>query len=156
MEKLTIPTSNPNNLRIDKYIADNLEDISRSYAATLCEEGKVTVNGKEITKKYQPKDGDIIEIDLPEPESLDLVPENIPLDILYEDDDLLIITADHGNDPTYKGTDHTRENIPVVFYHNNIKESKKIADLEGFDKIGYTVLENFNLAENKGVLEEIK
>ena len=72
------------------------------------------------------------------------------------DDDLLIITADHGNDPTYKGTDHTRENIPVIFYHNNIKESKKIADLESFAKIGYTVLENFNLNENKGVLEEIK
>lgn len=72
------------------------------------------------------------------------------------DDDLLIITADHGNDPTYKGTDHTRENIPVVFYHNNIKKSKKIADLESFAKIGYTVLENFNLSENKGVLEEIK
>lgn len=72
------------------------------------------------------------------------------------DDDLLIITADHGNDPTYKGTDHTRENIPVIFYHNNIKESKKIADLEGFAKIGYTVLENFNLDKNKGVLEEIK
>jgi len=72
------------------------------------------------------------------------------------DDDLLIITADHGNDPTYKGTDHTRENIPVVFYHNNIKESKKIADLESFAKIGYTVLENFNLDKNKGILEEIK
>jgi len=72
------------------------------------------------------------------------------------DNDLLIITADHGNDPTYKGTDHTREDIPVVFYHNNIKESKKIANLESFAKIGYTVLENFSLSENKGVLEEIK
>lgn len=96
MEKLTIPTSNPNNLRIDKYISENADDISRSYAATLCEEGKVTVNGKEITKKYQPKDGDIIEIDLPEPESLDLVPENIPLDILYEDDDVIVVNKPQG------------------------------------------------------------
>lgn len=96
MEKLTIPTSNPNNLRIDKYISENAYDISRSYAATLCEEGKVTVNGKEITKKYQPKDGDIIEIDLPEPESLDLVPENIPLDILFEDDDVIVVNKPQG------------------------------------------------------------
>ena len=96
MEKLTIPTSNPNNLRIDKYISENADDISRSYAATLCEEGKVTVNGKEITKKYQPKDGDIIEIDLPEPESLDLVPENIPLDILFEDDDVIVVNKPQG------------------------------------------------------------
>ncbi len=96
MEKLTIPTSNPNNLRIDKYISENADDISRSYAATLCEEGKVTVCGKTVTKKYQPKDGDIIEIDLPEPESLDLVPENIPLDILYEDEDVIVVNKQQG------------------------------------------------------------
>lgn len=96
MEKLTLPTSNPNNLRIDKYISENLDDISRSYAATLCEEGKVTVFGKAVTKKYQPKDGDIIEIDLPEPESLDLVPEDIPLDILYEDDDVIVVNKPQG------------------------------------------------------------
>jgi len=69
MEKVTLQTLNPNNLRIDKYISENADDISRSYAATLCEEGKVTVSGKAVNKKYQPKDGDIIEIDLPEPES---------------------------------------------------------------------------------------
>ena len=96
MEKLTLPTSNPNNLRIDKYIAENLDDISRSYAATLCEDGKVLVNGNAVTKKYQPKDGDIIEIDLPEPESLDLVPEDIPLDILYEDEDVIVVNKPQG------------------------------------------------------------
>lgn len=96
MEKLTLPTLNPNNLRIDKYIAENLPEISRSYAATLCEEGKVTVLGKAVSKKYQPKDGDIIEIDLPEPESLDLIPENIPLDILYEDEDVIVVNKPQG------------------------------------------------------------
>ena len=96
MEKLTLPTLNPNNLRIDKYIAENLPEISRSYAATLCEEGKVTVCGKAVNKKYQPKDGDIIEIDLPEPESLDLIPENIPLDILYEDEDVIVVNKPQG------------------------------------------------------------
>jgi len=96
MEKVTLQTLNPNNLRIDKYIADTLEDISRSYAATLCEEGKVTVSGKAVNKKYQPKDGDIIEIDLPEPENLDLIPENIPLDILFEDDDVIVVNKPQG------------------------------------------------------------
>ena len=96
MEKLTLPTSNPNNLRIDKYIAENLPEISRSYAATLCEEGRVTVSGKAVNKKYQPKDGDIVEIDLPEPESLDLVPENIPLNILYEDEDVIVVNKPQG------------------------------------------------------------
>lgn len=96
MEKITLLTSNPDSLRIDKYIAENAEDISRSYAATLCEEGKVAVGGKAVSKKYQPKDGDIIEIDLPEPEGLDLVPENIPLDILYEDEDVIVVNKPQG------------------------------------------------------------
>ena len=96
MEKVTLQVSNPNSLRIDKYIAENAEDISRSYAATLCEEGKVTVSGKAVSEKYQPKDGDVIEIDLPDPENLQLVPENIPLDILYEDDDVIVVNKQQG------------------------------------------------------------
>ena len=96
MEIVTLLASNPDNLRIDKYIAENAEDISRTYAAALCEEGKVTVSGKVVSKKYQPKDGDVIEIDLPEPENLELVPENIPLDILYEDDDVIVVNKPQG------------------------------------------------------------
>ena len=96
MEIVTLLASNPDNLRIDKYIAENAEDISRTYAAALCEEGKVTVSGKAVSKKYQPKDGDVIEIDLPEPENLELVPENIPLDILYEDDDVIVVNKPQG------------------------------------------------------------
>ena len=72
------------------------------------------------------------------------------------DDDLLIITADHGNDPTYKGTDHTRENTPIIFYHKNIKNSKHLENLEGFYNIGYTILENFNLNNNmENIYKEI-
>ena len=73
-------------------------------------------------------------------------------------DDLLIITADHGNDPTYKGTDHTRENTPIIFYHKGIIEGKRINDLENFEHIGYTILDNFNLNNDKKytVLDEIK
>ena len=59
-------------------------------------------------------------------------------------DDLLIITADHGNDPTYKGTDHTRENVPVLNYHKNIKD-KHLQDLNTFGCIGKTIADNFNL-----------
>ena len=74
------------------------------------------------------------------------------------DDDLLIITADHGNDPTYKGTDHTRENTPIIFYHKGIEEGKRLDNLECFNHIGYTILDNFNLNFEKTntVLDEIK
>jgi len=96
MEKITLLVSNPENIRIDKYIAENAEDVSRSYAATLCEEKKVTVGSRPVDKKYQPKDGEIIEIDMPEPQGLELLPEDIPLDILYEDNDVIVVNKPQG------------------------------------------------------------
>ncbi|MBR3889662.1 phosphopentomutase, partial [bacterium] len=56
------------------------------------------------------------------------------------DDDLLVITADHGCDPTVKGTDHTREYVPVLYYHKNI-EPKDLGLVYGFDSIAKTVEE---------------
>lgn len=96
MEKITLLVSNPDNMRIDKYVADAVEEVSRSYAATLLEEKKVTVNGNAVDKKYQPKDGEVIEIDLPEPQGLELVPEDIPLDIIYEDSDVIVVNKPQG------------------------------------------------------------
>lgn len=60
-------------------------------------------------------------------------------------DDLLIITADHGNDPSYKGTDHTRENIPVLLYSKSFKDPKKLKELDSFTDIGATIADNFNV-----------
>ena len=60
-------------------------------------------------------------------------------------DDLLIITADHGNDPTFKGTDHTKENVPVIIYSRLFKEPKKLPALESFSDIGATIAENFDV-----------
>ncbi|MBQ7986364.1 MAG: RluA family pseudouridine synthase [Clostridia bacterium] len=96
MEKITLLVSNPENIRIDKYIAENVDDVSRSYAATLCEEKRVTVGGKAVDKKYQPKDGEVIEIDLPQPQGLELEPQDIPLDIVYEDDDVIVVNKPQG------------------------------------------------------------
>lgn len=62
-----------------------------------------------------------------------------------KDDDLLIITADHGNDPTWPGTDHTREKIPLLMYSPSIKNGKYLEERECFGDIGATILENFNL-----------
>ncbi len=95
MEKLIISAQNPQGLRLDKYISEN-SDVSRSYAAALCEQGKVLSGEKVLDKKYRPKDGEIIEIELPEPESAELVPENIPLDIVYEDSDVIVVNKPQG------------------------------------------------------------
>lgn len=82
--------------RIDKFIADNSEGISRSYAAKLCADRRVLVEGKNADKKYKLKGGEMIEIDVPEPETVEVLPENIPLDIVYEDDDLIVVNKPQG------------------------------------------------------------
>ncbi|MFI3307147.1 MAG: phosphopentomutase [Mycoplasmatota bacterium] len=61
------------------------------------------------------------------------------------ENDLLILTADHGNDPTFKGTDHTREQIPVLMYNQYFQKFGKIEDLKTFSDIGKTILDNFNI-----------
>ncbi len=66
------------------------------------------------------------------------------IDKMHEDD-LLIITADHGNDPTWPGTDHTREKIPLLMYSPSIKNGRYLEERESFGDIGATVLANFNL-----------
>lgn len=65
-------------------------------------------------------------------------------------DDLLIITADHGNDPTYKGTDHTRENIPVIIYSKKFIKNGRLDDLMSFSDIGATLADNFNIDSPNG------
>lgn len=62
------------------------------------------------------------------------------------EDDLLIITADHGNDPTYTGTDHTREKVPFLAYSKSMEENGVLPEQETFAVIGATVLDNFGLS----------
>lgn len=82
--------------RADKFIADGCEDISRSYAAKLCEDGMVKIDGAAITKKYKIKGGEEILISVPEPREAEAVPEDIPLDIVYEDGDVIIVNKPQG------------------------------------------------------------
>ena len=65
-----------------------------------------------------------------------------------KDDDLLIITADHGNDPTWRGTDHTRENVPVLIYSKNLKENGRLDRLNTFADLGATISSNFGVNYN--------
>ena len=65
---------------------------------------------------------------------------------LLKDDDLLIITADHGNDPTWHGTDHTREHVPLLAYSPSMKGDIDLGLRHSFGDIGQTVLANFGLS----------
>lgn len=81
--------------RLDKFIADN-SDISRSYAAKLCGDCMVTLGGKPLTKKYKISGGEEITIYMPEPLTLAAQPENIPIDIVYEDSDVIVVNKPQG------------------------------------------------------------
>lgn len=84
-------------VRLDGFLNEQIESMSRNYAQKLIEEGKVTVNNKLVIKKnHKLKEGDQVVIELPEPEVLDIVGEDIPLDVVYEDDDVLIINKPQG------------------------------------------------------------
>lgn len=81
--------------RLDKFISDNT-DISRSYAAKLIEDNCVTLNGKSAVKKDKVKAGDEIVISMPEPVEIEAKPQNIPIDIVFEDDSLIVVNKPQG------------------------------------------------------------
>lgn len=81
--------------RLDKFISDNT-DISRSFATKLIDDGAVTLNGKSVSKKEKVKAGDEVLILLPEPEEIEAKPQNIPIDIVYEDDSLVVVNKPQG------------------------------------------------------------
>lgn len=83
-------------IRIDAFLAETVEQLSRSAAQQLLEKGGITVNGKAVKKNYKTHDGDEITVELPEPEPVELLPENIPLDIRYEDEDVVVVNKPKG------------------------------------------------------------
>lgn len=82
--------------RIDKFLSEVLPEMSRSYIQKLIKDEKVTVNNAFVKSNYKMGADDIVFVEEPEPEELDIVPEDIPLDVLYEDEDLLIVNKPKG------------------------------------------------------------
>ena len=68
------------------------------------------------------------------------------------EDDLLILTADHGNDPTHTGTDHTREKVPFLAYSPSMKNGAQLEETDTFAIIGATITDNFGLKMPEGTI----
>jgi 23S rRNA pseudouridine1911/1915/1917 synthase len=83
-------------LRIDVYLSNNFEDKSRSYIQNLIEEGKITVNGTLKKSNYKLRINDKVQVEVPDPVALDVKPQEIPLDILYEDKDVIVVNKPQG------------------------------------------------------------
>ncbi len=82
--------------RIDKVLGHFLSDVSRSQLQKWIEDGHVTVNGQVVKTKYKLKAGDVVKIIPEAPQTIDLEPEDIPLDIVYEDDDVIVVNKPAG------------------------------------------------------------
>ncbi|MDF2589685.1 MAG: pseudouridine synthase, RluA family [Anaerocolumna sp.] len=85
-----------NGIRIDKYIAENNEDLTRTYIQKLIQEGRILVHDKQVKSNYKVSEGDVITINVPPPADLNIEAEDIPLDIIYEDSDFVIINKPKG------------------------------------------------------------
>ena len=82
--------------RLDAYLARSVPELSRSGAQKLLEEGNVTLNGKKAKKNDRLNPGDEISVEIPEPKKVDIAPKEIPLEIVYEDEDVLVINKPKG------------------------------------------------------------
>lgn len=84
------------NQRLDAFLASSLDGLTRSQAARLIESGEVAVNGKTAGKSYKLAGGEDIAVTLPEPEPVEAVPQDIPLDVVYEDADVIVVNKPSG------------------------------------------------------------
>lgn len=103
--------------RIDKLLAIQLDECSRSYIQKLLSNQAVLVNAKAVKANYKVKNGDRIQVLFPEPEVLDIQPEDIPLDIVYEDSDILIINKPKGMVVHPAAGHYTGTLVNAVMYH---------------------------------------
>lgn len=106
-----------NNTRIDKFLADQMPETSRSYIQKLVKEGLVTVNGNIVKSNYKTSVGDNVSISIPELTEPDIVAEDIPLDIIYEDDDILIVNKPKGMVVHPSAGHYSGTLVNAIMYH---------------------------------------
>lgn len=95
MTRLTL-TADLSGERTDAFLARSVSDLTRSAAQRLLETGAVTLCGHPVKKNYKTTPGDTLEVVLPDPEPVDVIPQNIPLDVVYEDEDVIVVNKPVG------------------------------------------------------------
>ncbi len=108
--------SEVNNIRLDVFLSENT-DFSRSFVKTMNDDGLITINGKVEKAGYKLKIGDVVELVEKEMETISAEPENIPLDIVYEDDDLLVINKQVGLVVHPCNTTKSHTLVNALMYH---------------------------------------
>lgn len=148
-------------VRLDKYLADNLEEYSRSYLNKLIKEELILVNGKKSKPKYNVQENDRVDITIPEPIELKVEAENIPIEILYEDEDLAIVNKPknmvvHPAPGNYSGT-LVNALLYKLDHLSSINGVKRPGIVHRIDKntTGLLMIAKTNLAHNS-LAEQLK
>ena len=116
MEKLFF-TIEKGGERIDKYLSEQLEDMTRSHIQKLIKENMVRVNGMAVKSNFKLSASDQIEVEIPELKEPDIHPENIPLDILYEEQDILVVNKPKGMVVHPAPGHYTGTLVNAIMYH---------------------------------------
>lgn len=103
-------------MRLDKYLSENSE-LSRTRVQELAKAGEIFINGKAAKNSSRLKEGDVISCDVPEDEPIDVKPENIPLDILYEDEDIIVMNKPKGMVVHPAPGNYTGTLVNALLYH---------------------------------------
>ena len=103
--------------RIDVFLSEAEEEITRSHAQKLLADGFVLINGKSANKNYKLRKGDVLELTMPEPEPCEAQPENIPIDIVYEDEDIIVVNKPKGMVVHPAAGNYTGTLVSALLYH---------------------------------------
>jgi phosphopentomutase len=162
---------------LDVISVGKIKDIFDGEGITEAHKSKSSVHGMEQTIEIAKKDfrglcfTNLVDFDAlwghrrdPKGYAEEIEKFDVNLGVLLDtlrEDDLLIITADHGNDPTYSGTDHTREKVPFLAYSKSMEGWGELPETATFAVVGATILDNFNLEKKDymlgtSLLEKIK
>ena len=105
------------NMRLDRYVAGELPDLSRTYLQSLIDNGMLLVDGRTRRAAFKMTPGEVVSVALPVPQQFDLEPQDIPLDVLYKDDDVLVINKPSGM-VVHPAPGHPRNTlVNAVLYH---------------------------------------
>ena len=118
--------------RVDRFLSENMADLSRSYIQKLLKDGSILVNGRSVKANYKINEDDEITIQIPDPEVLDILPENIPLDIKYEDESMLVVNKPAGMLTHPTSTETTNTLVNALLYYTN----GHLSDCNGINRPG--------------------
>lgn len=117
MDYIFIVSAEAASQRLDKFLSENIPGVSRSQIASVIEDGAVIVNDKKASKSLKVSAGDTVKVDFPDPVELEAVPEDIPLDIVFEDDDIIVVNKPKGMVVHPAAGNYTGTLVNALLYH---------------------------------------